>query len=607
MKIYHYILFILVLTSFACSPVKNTMQREWQKKLTYHDDFHAPLTDIVHHDENQTTVIINPLGVELVNAKGNTVRSISSISQRNVFSLGIPGLGKKNKTVTLGLENLEKVVYVPLMHQNAVLKFNYAPTMEEISLISLSDGQTIWTNNKLSWNVEKFDQVFRHLSDAITENINNPNARAYVGGSAGLFFPKKYIDDIITFVPNKNTMLITSLFGVTLVDLTDGSVKWEYPRGLTAGVSNLHYDMETESVILFGGNPLWFPDINLLGVSVTSLFQTNKDIIRLDYETGNEIWKTKYSNNFIMKSNGNFGNFSIEQKPDIRLLDDQIFLNFTNIELIDFNNGSKHFETKSGRVSVFKGDPSLSFAFPVFIDNKVFQTVINKTLFFGISIGGEPDNYEVVIEGYDVTQNQLIWKSDPFARQFVNNLTSFNNLIIAGFNRSNGVIAFSATDGSVVWEYPLSRRGVTTKWIVDAEKLVFAENDVIHILNLTNGQLDRKIEVGKTTGSVEKLYLEHNNLIVLGSRKGAAMYNINDGTLINAVKTGFKPDLYEIEGKYVLASVFPNDPIVLLNKNDFKAIGSLSKSKHRTAIGWSTKTGDVFEVRKGSLAKYRLK
>lgn len=607
MKKLHYILILLVLTSVACSPVKNTMQREWQTKLAIHDGFHAPLTDIVHNDENQTTAILNPLGVEVFNAQGNKVSNISSIRQRNIFSVGIPGLGKEKKTVTLGLENLEKVVYVPLEHQNAVLKFNYAPAMEEISLISLSDGQTIWTNNKLSWNVEKFEQVFRYLSDAIAKSINNPKARAYVGGSAGLFFPKKYIDDIITFIPDKNAMLITGLVGIAMVDLTDGSVKWEYPRGMTAGVSYLHYDLETESIVLFGGNPLWFPDINLMGVKVTKLFQTNKDIIRLDSKTGKEIWKTAYNNNFVTKTDGNFGNYSYEKKPDIRIFGDQIFLNFKEIELFDFNTGSKLFETSSGRVSAFEGDPTLEFAFPVFIDNMVFQTVINKTLAFGISVGGEPDNYEVVIEGYNFTENQLLWKSDPFERQFVNNLTSWNNLIIAGFNKSSGVIAFYEADGSIAWEYPLSRRGVTTKWIDEDYRLIFTENDIIHIVSAENGELLHKLDVSKTTGSVEQIYMKDNKLIVIGSKKGAAMYNIDDGTLLNMVKTGFKPELYQIEGKYVLASIFPNEPIILLNQNDFKAVGSLAKSKHRTALGWSVETGNVFEVRKGRLSKYRIK
>lgn len=605
MKKFHYILILLVYASIACSPVKNTMQREWQTKLANHDDFHAPLTDIVHNDANNTTAVLNPLGVEVVNSAGNTVSSISSIKQRGI-SIGIPTFGKQKKNVNLGLEKLEKVVYIPLEGQNAVIKFNYTPSREEISLVDLSDGQTIWTNNKLSWNVEKYEKAFRHLSDAIAKNINNPKARAYVGGSAGLFFPKKYIDDIITFIPGKNAMLITGLVGIAMVDLTNGSVKWEYPRGMTAGVSYLHYDIETESIVLFGGNPLWFPDVNVMGMNVTNLFQLNRDIIRLDIKTGKEIWKTAYSNSFVTKSDGNFGNYRDEKKPDIRIYGDQIFLNFKEIELFDFSTGSKQFETSSGRVSAFEGDPTLAFAFPVFIDNMVFQTVINKTLAFGISVGGEPDNYEVVIEGYDLTENQLLWKSDSFARQFVNNLTSWNNLIIAGFNKSSGVIAFNEADGSVAWDYPLSRRGVTTKWIVEDYRLIFAENDIIHIVNAENGELLHKLDVSNTTGTVEQIYMNDNKLIVIGSKKGAAMYNMDDRTLVNMVKTGFKPELYQIEGKYVLASIFPNEPIILLNQNDFKAVGSLAKSKHRTALGWSVETGNVFEVRKGRLSKYRI-
>lgn len=608
MKPIHYILTLLVLGSAACSPVKNTMQREWQKNLAYHDDFHAPLTDIVHNDANNTTAVLNPLGLEVVNATGNTVSSISSVRKRSV-SFNIPVFNKQKKNVTFSYDRLEKVIYYPMPGHNEVLEFNYTDSRESISLIDLSDGQVKWTNNKVSWNVEKFESIWRFLSDALINNINDPLARARAGAAAGLFFPKKYIEDIVTLIPEKNAMFISSLFGVSLLNLEDGTLIWDHYRGLAAGVSHVHYDPESESIVLFGGNPLWFPVIKVAGIALNDHFQTDMEIMRFDFETGNILWQTQYSSPILARTDGNFDDFQLARETDIRINGQRIFINTRNIEVYDFETGNKAFQSEAGKDFVFSDfNPPLTFSFPVEHDGMIYKTSIERVLAIGVSVGNRmPDNYEVVIEAYNAADNTIAWRSDTYSRLMVNNMSVWNNLLLAGFNKSSGVMAFDAKDGSVVWEYPLGRRGVTTKWILIDDKLVLAANDIIHIINPANGELVRKIEVGKTTGTVENIYAQNNRLIVLGDKKGAAMYNLNDGTLVNAVKTGFNPDLYAIEGKYVLASIFPNEPIIILNKNDFRPVGSLAKSKHRTALAWSEKSGDVFEVRKGRLARYRIK
>jgi hypothetical protein len=650
MKPSYYILCLLTIGTIACAPVKNTMPRVYQKKLAYHDAIHAPLTDIVHIEDMGNTAVISPLGIEVFDAEGKIVSRTNHKIGHRIDAIKIPSLGKNKVKKVIDLKAYEKVVIVPLPQQNAVLMFDFSPARvnsriqnyalrsidnldnklsdsneqtldrlkkdlveelnpELISMIDLSTGKIKWVTNQVSWNFEKYSEIWKLLTNKLGSSIKNPKARAAFGEAAGEFFPKKYIQDIITFIPEKNAMIVSGLTHISLLDLESGALLWKFKRGFVSGISHVHYESESESIVLFGGNPLWFPSIEAAGIKLNDHVQINKDIIRLDYQTGNVIWQTKYSTPILARNEGNFTNSQFVRVFDTRVDEKRVFVNAQNIEVFDFEQGNKTFETETGRKFIFTGyNPPLLFAFPVEHNGFIYNTSIDKILAFGASVGNKPaNNFNIVIEAYNTSDNSIAWTSDAYARQMVNNMSVWNNILLTGFNKSTGVIAFNVKDGSIAWEYPLGRGGVSTKWIILDGQLILAEKNVIHIINISNGEPVIKINADKHTGSIEKIYVHNNQLLVVGKKKGAAMYNVNDGALVNSVKTGFNADLYLLERNYVLASIFPENPILLLDQNNFKSVGSLSKSKHRTALAWSENSGIVFDVRKGRLNKYQIK
>lgn len=610
---------LIVAFLYAFTTINSGLKPLWEVAVENQDGPHDPVTSIHFSPLGQTVIVMNPLGLEVFNVQGQKLAENSNTKKKSVkkkssgksFLKGMSSGGGDSKGITIGggkskkepQEPLQKIVYLHLEHTNAVLEFNYGSGKETISLISIENCLPLWTNSSLDWSPEFYQYITNLLSDQIASSSSVDFSRKMgVGVAAGIFFPNKYIENIATVLPGKNAVLVNTLMdGVASLNLTNGEVNW-ISSASAGGLSHIMLDEASNSIVTLGGNPFWFPD-------VLNAAQTNKKMVRIDLNTGNTIWESQYNKNFITK---NHGGFEYYDKPDARIVDNKILLNFNETEIFDFETGQSLFITDGSKESLMTWGGTIKaassfFGLPLIDDKVLYRSYVTKVLAFGVSTGGDQvNNHEIVVEALNVDTGEQLWVSGPYSRAGVNNMTLWNDYLLIGMDGREGVKALDRKTGKLIWEHELGRRGVTSRWHIENNQLLFAEHNTLHLLDLTSGNPIRTIDVRQTTGNIKELYLENNRLTIIGKKDGIAIYDLNNGELVNSIKIGYYPIIERYTDRILVSSYDPTEPFFILNSESLDEMGSLSKSRHRTALSWSDEGRKVFEISRGKLIKYSL-
>ncbi len=611
--IYPLVFFAITMHHFEIT-AQDSFREMWDVKMNYFDKDYASVTTLQTTLDGQKVAVLSPMGLEVLQATGGQqisespcIQSTSSkgfkpsgfgSSRNQGIKIGSGSNGGKNeKSLADELGEIQKIVHIPVPGQDAVLRFNYGFSKETISLIALDTGKEVWRNNDISWSMENSKSLMSNLNKA-TSGRNT----ASVLGAQIPEYPAYYVQKMTQIHPEKDFMLVDSFFGLVCVDLKTGENKWTVEE-TSLGLSHILYDEESHSIITFGGNPAWLPTLP----GLENAYQMSKSILRIDADSGEIIWKSNYSKNYRVKKDGGFDNVPIQ--PDIRLVDDRIVTNFNQIEIFDFNTGEALFETTTGKdaASGWMGyGPASEFALPVIHEDLVFRYSISSIKAFGASVGGKmPNNYDGVIEAYNINTGEITWTSEEFSRQKINNMAIKNDLLLVGFDGSQGVRAFEAKTGKPVWQYETGKKGVGTKWIVTEHELIFNDDKEIRILNLDNGSLKQSLEPHSITKSIAQIILYRNNLLVIGKKKGMAWYDLQSGEVLAEVATGFSFEMRAYPDKVLLYPQNPSDPFIILDSN-LAVIGSIKKSGKRTALSWCEKTGNVYAVEGKKVEAYKL-
>jgi outer membrane protein assembly factor BamB len=467
------------------------------------------------------------------------------------------------------------------------LEFNYGSAQEEISLIDLNSGKVVWKNADLFWSIEQYGNLANELADL---SMKKTTSKAATGLAAGALFPVRHIQDIVSILPGQNKMFIKTFEGLTCLEISSGKVIWNV-TDLKGEVAYIHYDENSNSILTFGGNPIWMP-------AFLNRIQVNKKLFKIDAASGEVLWNTNYSRNFMVKNDGGFQN-ELEKKPDVRIVDGKIILNFLQLEVIDFETGASVFETSTGRDAMMnvvpEANPATLFSFPCVEDGVLYRAVINRVLAF---------NQSLVVEAYNLESGELIWVSEELTRKSINNISQIGDYIAVGTDGSEGIVFLDKKTGKQNASLTLSKSGVTKKWIVDNGKIIVPEKNIVHIVQPENATIKHSVNVSSAVGTVHKLILNEKDLYVLGSKKGIGKYNLDNGNLIASVKTGFSPEVINHFDKSLITSQNPSDAILILANSDLSVRGSLKKSKKRTALGWNGNLSEVYEVKNDRLEKF---
>lgn len=592
-----FILLTIIVNLPETAKAQTEYQPVWEKKLKTYEKKYAPVTFIQPFDDGQKISVIGPFGIETFETeKGELLVEMQCETSKN-SSIGFgasggagvkigAGPGKSGKNLLDELDGVQKVVHLTIPHYNAALRFDYSTLNESITLVDLESGNEIWTNNSLSWSIEKIN--------ALRSAINNFTPGATATPSLGMpveEFPAHYVAGISYLFPEKDLLLIDSFTGLVCLDLKTGETNWNLDETST-GLSHIMYDDASNSLITFGGNPAWLPTLP----GLDNAYQTNKSIYRLNADSGEIIWKSNYNKNYRVKKHGGFENEPVQ--PDIRLMGNHIITNFNQIEVFDFETGTPVMETSTGKdatAGLTGYGPASEFSLPVFHNDHVYRYTISNIKAFGASVGNKmPNNYDGVLEAYNIRSGEMIWSTDEYSRQKINNMSAYKDLFLAGFDSDTGIKAFDARSGEVKWQFQTGKRGVGTQWILTDKQLIFNDDKTIRVLNPEDGSEIHTIDPYSTTNKIDRIQLYNDQLLIIG-KKGLALYNLQDGQLVSEVSTGFELNFIEYPDKVVLEPTNPSDPLMILNK-DLSPLASIPKSGKRSAITWCQQTQNVYAI-----------
>lgn len=576
----------LLLVLSSCSPIRNSMQEEWKVSHGKNDEVHQALTQIEPVSGSEVVCLLNPRGVEVYQQSDG--RALNKVEDKK-RSLKIPDFGKKSKLEGVALQ-VEKVVYLRLPQTDYMLEFDYRLASEKISMIDMKTNAVLWANEELTWSLERIQELVSLVSKATTKDLGVRNA---AGAAAGIFFPEQFIKEMVTYLDQKNILLIKDLKdlkrGLSAIDLSNGKVLWRLEVG--KNIAALHFDETQDQVVVYGGNP---PIMQGLG----HLVQLNKDLIRIDVNTGNVVWKTEYSKNFITKIDGGFGDIQTDRIPDIRKVDKYLISNFNQLEVHDYETGEAIFETSTGKDALMNWTnygPNVLFPFPVVEEGVVYRTVINRILAF---------NQTFIVEAYEMESGNLLWATEELTKKPAVNMSIVGNKLLIGYGSKDGVIAIDKTTGKKLWQTNLSRKANSAKWIIEGERIYLSDKKEILVLNTNSGEITNRIEVGKQAGKVKEMFLHEGKMIVLGVKKGVARVNLKTMQVEIYHKLKFNAELSHEGDRFVIFGLEPSNPIVFLDAHSFQMLASLKKSKKRYALSWDAENDKIYTARKGRLTKY---
>jgi outer membrane protein assembly factor BamB len=540
------------------------------------------------------------MGCTILGTTGFDVLEESSGKQINTYRYDMSaeqiamGLASGQSSAAGKLSDVFDLAFMYLPETNAVMKFDYGLASENISLIDVRTGDLLWKNDQLRWSLERYGNVAGAATNLLTKNLA---AKAGTEIASEILFKRQYIQNITNFVDGTSKMLIRTYDGtnpgLSLMNINSGEILWKN-NDINTNVGHLLFDSKAEMAVIYGGNPRWTQGLNM------DFLQLNKNLAGIDLADGNILWGSEYNQNMRVKVDG-YGDID-DAEFDIRIVDDMVLANFTQIEVHDMKSGAKVFETSSGKdgsMNVVGPGPANFFAYPLVHNGILYRSFIGSVQAFHQTIS---------VEALDMKTGKLLWNREDISRHYVKNMVVRGNLLILGFDRSDGIMALNIENGETEWEKSLGKSGITARWLVDENRIFAPSKSQIFLINATTGEQENVIDVESSVGFISELRMNNNKLFVQGKIKGVAVYDLQNLNLLKAYKTGFiNPEIFDYDDIMIVSSsdLGIASPLLVFRSSDYTFLGSVKKSKKRSMISWNSQTGEVYELINGEIIKYK--
>lgn len=553
---------LAIVVSGCATTVETTINKEWERERAFNDLENKMLTQMKMTDEGDAVTLISPGGVQSINENGDI---ILEQDRAQIFTVWVE--------TSRGVEELtDKVTYIYVPHRHAFLEFNYATFAETVSLIDLNEKSIEWVTEDLKWSLERY-QTFARMA---TKGLSLGGQFA-ADATSEILLPDRFVGNLTKIIPELDALVFKTLDGLSMISLEDGSILWTN-EDFKGGIAELIYNEETNSLVAVNSDDDAF--------SVEGL-QFNKQIMRIDIESGATIWSGSYDGNIREKLDG-FGIWA-DRKTDIRLEDGKIMINFLNVEVYDFETGEQLWQTSTGNDRLLdmvapEAQIMNTFAFPVIDNNKLYRVTHENTGLTGT---------DVVIQAFNYETGELLWKTDRLSRsKSVNDMVISEDHLVVSIDRSEEVLALDLQTGEKVWENTgLGNQGVQYGMSILKGNIVAAGTNIIRLLDAENGDEVFNIDPSADgLGDLTDVQLKDEQIYLVGEN-GMGVYDPGNGSLVSSVNlpTGGLLNFSEMNDHILIIpkpaysdGVYPVDGAFhLINGNNVSLIGTLGTDDKR--------------------------
>ena len=512
-----------------------------------------------------------------------TVITLSGISQGDMPVIWEKNMGIKFIHTGTGLE---------------VNDYSYVASGKEMVVFSNKDGHIYWnkTFKEITPNLKKIDELVPFWESKIVflfERKAGKDQIACIDLTNGelLWTTDKYqkvTADMIVYIPEDDGFAISLKKELVYVKARTGEELWNTTK-FVGVVGKYVYNPNDQTMVM----------VNFIPTGIVAFFTGFKNqIARINMRTGEVLWENTYIGRADRKT------VTRDFVYDLDVDDDKVILRLAGIQLYDYNTGatlwSAAFDYTPGGV-VKAGKDQARFG----VYGAVADPVIDGDDIYVLDMVSKKSQY---IKKYDYHTGKLLWTSKEIKgakaipgmsvtdgvvavqiggmveTQYIQRIqtqyytASFPVVRYVGV-KPYGIQAFSAEDGSYLWDSERFKKGITNAIIVGGDHIV-CSGKALYSIDLKTGDVNYEVPVSKGGTGLASLILPYNDQIVVVGEKGLSTFNPDDGAFI-------KNSIYK---KSIPAGRIKNIILMKTDKDDVAAynLDDLSYKQYNARKGATT-------------------
>lgn len=512
-----------------------------------------------------------------------TVITLSGISQGDMPVIWEKNMGIKFIHTGTGLE---------------VNDYSYVASGKEMVVFSNKDGHIYWnkTFKEITPNLKKIDELVPFWESKIVflfERKAGKDQIACIDLTNGelLWTTDKYqkvTADMIVYIPEDDGFAISLKKELVYVKARTGEELWNTTK-FVGVVGKYVYNPNDQTMVM----------VNFIPTGIVAFFTGFKNqIARINMRTGEVLWENTYIGRADRKT------VTRDFVYDLDVDGDKVILRLAGIQLYDYNTGatlwSAAFDyTPEGVVKSSKDQARFG------VYGAVADPVIDGDDIYVLDMVSKKSQY---IKKYDYHTGKLLWTSKEIKgakaipgmsvtdgvvavqiggmveTQYIQRIqtqyytASFPVVRYVGV-KPYGIQAFSAEDGSYLWDSERFKKGITNAIVVGGDHIV-CSGKALYSIDLKTGNVNYEVPVSKGGTGLASLILPYNNQIVVVGEKGLSTFNPDDGAFI-------KNSIYK---KSIPAGRIKNIILMKTDKDDVAAynLDNLSYKQYNARKGATT-------------------
>jgi len=512
-----------------------------------------------------------------------TVITLSGISQGDMPVIWEKNMGIKFIHTGTGLE---------------VNDYSYVASGKEMVVFSNKDGHIYWnkTFKEITPNLKKIDELVPFWESKIVflfERKAGKDQIACIDLTNGelLWTTDKYqkvTADMIVYIPEDDGFAISLKKELVYVKARTGEELWNTTK-FVGVVGKYVYNPNDQTMVM----------VNFIPTGIVAFFTGFKNqIARINMRTGEVLWENTYIGRADRKT------VTRDFVYDLDVDDDKVILRLAGIQLYDYNTGatlwSAAFDyTPEGVVKSSKDQARFG------VYGAVADPIIDGDDIYVLDMVSKKSQY---IKKYDYHTGKLLWTSKEIKgakaipgmsvtdgvvavqiggmveTQYIQRIqtqyytVSFPVVRYVGV-KPYGIQAFSAEDGSYLWDSERFKKGITNAIVVGGDHIV-CSGKALYSIDLKTGNVNYEVPVSKGGTGLASLILPYNDQIVVVGEKGLSTFNPDDGAFI-------KNSIYK---KSVPAGRIKNIILMKTDKDDVAAynLDDLSYKQYNARKGATT-------------------
>ncbi len=459
--------------------------------------------------EEMSTVWSKDMGIKITfsgtGLEVNDYSYVADAKQMAVFS-NKDGSIYWNKTFQEIAPNLKKIdELVPFWKSNVIFLFDRKIGKDQIACIDL-------TNGKLLWSTDKYQNITEEMIVYIEE------------------------DDGFAISLKKELVYIKALTGEEV---------WSTTK-FQGVVGKYIYNKDDQTMTM----------VNFVPNGIVAFFTGLKNqIVRINMKNGEVIWENTYIGRADRKI------ITKDFIYDLELDGDKVILRLAGIQVYDYNTGATLWSAAFDYTpeGIVKPPPNVTrwgvygtVADPVVVGDDIY--ILDMT-----------DKRHQFVKKYDYHTGKLLWTSKEVkGARAIPGMTVVDDVVllqiggmveiqytqkietqyytiyysVVGYRnvKPNGVQAFNASDGSLLWESEKFKKGITNGITVGGNHIVCSGKS-LYSINIKNGEDNYEVPVSKGGVGLAELILPYDDdIVVVVGEKGLSTFKAKDGSFIkNAI------------------------------------------------------------------------